>query len=123
VSIVQGITALISLPLNYYLIINIGVLGAAIGLAISSTLMAALMFGWNVINKLRYPRFNYEWIRVFSFFAVACVIYFVNEYIAVTTMSYEVIKSVTIAMLAVILTFFLLNYREKKLFLSRCKFF
>lgn len=123
VSIVQGVAALFSLPLNYYLIIEIGVLGAAIGLAISNTLMAALMYGWNIVNKSRYPCVSYEWIRVFSFFAVACGIYVANEYIAVTTMIYEVAKSVVIAALAVIATFYLLNYSEKQFLLSRCKLF
>jgi len=115
VSVVQGIAALLSLPLNYYLIIETGVWGAAIGLAMSNMLMATLMYGWNVINKSRYPRVNYEWVRVFGFFAMACGIYAVNEYFSATVMVYEVAKSVALAASAVILTFLLLNRSERTL--------
>jgi O-antigen/teichoic acid export membrane protein len=119
VSIIQGATALLSLPLNYYLIIEMGTLGAAIGLAMSNILMAALLYGWNVFNKSRYPRIKYEWGRVFRFFAMALLIYVVNENILTTTMVSEILKAVTIAALALITTFFLLSHSEKNFLLSR----
>lgn len=123
VSIVQGVAALLSLPLNYYLIIEMGVLGAATGLAISNTLMAALMYGWNIVNKSRYPRVKYEWVRVLGFLAMACGVYFVNEYISVATIFNEIVKSVSITALAIAATYFLLTYCEKQFFLSRYRLF
>lgn len=123
VSIVQGVAALISLPLNYYLIIEMGVLGAAIGLAISNTLMAALMYGWNIVNKSRYPHVKYEWVRVLGFLAMACGVYVVNEYISVATIFNEIVKSVSITALAITATYFLLTCSERKFLLSRYRLF
>jgi O-antigen/teichoic acid export membrane protein len=119
VSIIQGVTALLSLPLNYYLIIEMGALGAAIGLAISNILMAALFYGWNIFNKSRYLRIKYEWGRVFCFFAMALLLYVVNESISTTTIVNEILKSISIAALALIATFFLLSRSEKNFLLSR----
>ena len=123
VSIVQGITAVLSLPLNYYLIIKLGVLGAAVGLSVSNTLMAALLYGWNIINKFRYPCINYEWARVFGFFAMAFVICAVNEFFSVKTIVVEVLKSVSMAMLSVFAVFSLLTNSEKQFLLSRKNLF
>jgi len=123
VSIVQGAAAILSLPLNYYLINEFGVLGAAIGLAISNTLMAALLYLWNFFNKLRYPCINYEWARAFVFFAMAFCICVVNEYIPSTTMLFEIFKSVSMALLAMFALFLLLNHSEKKFLLARYKLF
>jgi O-antigen/teichoic acid export membrane protein len=123
VSIVQGLAAVLSLPLNYYLIIEMGVLGAAIGLAIANTLMAAFLYGWNILNKSRYLSFDYEWTRVFGFFAMACGIYVVNEYTLVTTIDLEIMKSLAMALLAIFFVYLLLTNSEKQFLLSRYKYF
>jgi len=46
-----------------------------------------------------------------------------NEYISVATIVNEIVKSASITALAIIATYFLLTYSEKKFLLSRYKLF
>jgi len=119
VSVVQGIAAALSLPVNYYSIVKLGVFGAAVGLAVSNIVMVVLLYGWNIVNKSRYPCINYEWRRMFGFLALTCFLCFMNEFIQVKTLLLEILKSTSIALLATISTFQLLTYNEKEYFLNR----
>jgi O-antigen/teichoic acid export membrane protein len=122
VSLIQGFAALLSIPLNYYFIIEFGVVGAAVGLALSNTLMAIFLYIWNVINKSRYPYVNYEWPRIFRFLIMLLFICIMNECISANGIAYEVAKSISITTLAIILTFYLLTKNEKYFLLNLLKF-
>ena len=119
VSIVQGFTALLTLPLTYFLIVDLGVLGAGIGLAAGNFLIAAMMYGWNFLNRNRYPIITYEWGRIFSFFclALANVIFYVN--LPATTAAGEIIKSISIGSLGFLSMLFLLNKNERALLVNK----
>ena len=119
VSLIQGLSAILSLLINYFLIVNLGLLGAAIGLAASNFLMAALMHGWNYLNRARYPKIIYAWGRVFSFLCLAFVIFLSYALFPSTTITGEIFKSILFSMLALCSIFFLLNKREKSLLVSQ----
>jgi len=123
VSLVQGSAAFLSLPLNYYLINEAGVLGAAIGLASSNILMAVLMYGWNIVNRLRYPSIKYERGRVLCFSALAFAIFVTNEYSLAVTTAPDIVRSIVLASVAVAATFLLLTDSEKKWLLTRFSLF
>jgi O-antigen/teichoic acid export membrane protein len=67
VSLVQGLTATISIGLNIVLIKWVGLLGAGISLSLSHLLMAVFQYLWNVHRKDEYIRIKYEWSRLACF--------------------------------------------------------
>jgi len=113
VSLVQGLAALLSLPLNYLLIANMGLLGAGIGLAVSNFLMVGLMYGWNYLNRSRYLVIKYEWGRVGLFMVIFTTVFFANEMIIVNSIIAEVSKTIALLIAALCLTFMLLNSGER----------
>lgn len=119
VSVVQGMAALLSLPLNFYLITELGILGAALGMMLSSLLMAILMQGWNIINRSRYPSINYEWSKVFRFLAIACAVYAAVVSIEVISIISEIVKAILITAAAMVATFLLLEKKEQHFLLNK----
>jgi O-antigen/teichoic acid export membrane protein len=115
VSIVQGLAAVLSLPFSYFLIVNMGVLGAGIGLVVGNFMMAALMYGWNSMNGSRYPNITYEWRRIFSFAFLLAAFFAFYVQLPATTITGEVIKSIFIGALATLSMYFLLNKKERSL--------
>ena len=113
VSLVQGLAALLSLPINYFLIVNMGLIGAGIGLAAGNLLMVTLMYGWNCLNSTKYPMIKYEWGRVFSFLFLAIVIIIFYEQIPATSIAGEILKSILFFLIASCYILFLLNKKEK----------
>jgi O-antigen/teichoic acid export membrane protein len=113
VSLVQGLAALISLPINYFLIFNMGLIGAGIGLVAGNLLMVILMYGWNCLNSTRYPTIKYEWGRLFSFIVLAIVIIIFYEQLPVTSIGGEILKSMLLFLIASCFILFLLNKKEK----------
>lgn len=119
VSIVQGLAALISLPINFLLITNFGVLGAAIGLAAGNFLMAGMMYGWNFLNRDRYPIVTYEWGRVFAFALFAVVAFALYLQLPSTTTNGEITKSILMSALTLSGMLFLLNKDERKFLIKK----
>jgi O-antigen/teichoic acid export membrane protein len=62
VSLVQAIATLASVVLNYTLIRNFGVLGAALGLALGMLVLVVVQHQWN--RRRRYLPVRYEWARI-----------------------------------------------------------
>ncbi len=118
VSFVQGLAALISLPVNYCLIASYGVLGAGIGLAVNNFMMAGLMYGWNYLHRARYLIIPYEWGRVSSFAIFALFVIFSYVQLPESTVSGEIAKSIFMSTLVLFGMIFLLNKNER-LFLIR----
>lgn len=121
VSFIQGCAALISMPLNYFLIVNMGVLGAAIGLAAGNFLMAGLMYGWNQLNRARYPRVSYEWGRVFSFVALALVIIILYSHLPSRTTAGDITNSIIMGVVALSGMLLLLNGNERSIVIKKMK--
>lgn len=113
VSLVQGLVALVSLPVNYFFIAKLGVLGAGIGLAINNLLMACLMFGWNHLNRTRYLVIEYEWGRIASFMVIFSAFFIVNEKIVVNGLIDEIGKAIALLIAALGITFMLLKSSER----------
>ncbi len=113
VSIMQGLSALISLPVNYYLIASLGLLGAGIGLAVNNLLMAGLMYGWNYLNRARYLIVAYEWGRIFYFVVLALLVVVSYMQLPVTTVPGEIVKSTSMSALVLLSMTFLLNKSER----------
>ena len=113
VTLLQFLAVLFSLPINYVLIAKMGVIGAAIGLAIGNCLMAVILYCWNVINRSRYLIILYEWKRIFSFIFFAFWVNIIYLQLPEITTLGEVTKSIVIVMLAISSMYFLLNNKEK----------
>jgi O-antigen/teichoic acid export membrane protein len=111
--VVQGLAAFVSLPVNYLFIVNLGVLGAGIGLAVNSFLMVGLMFGWNFLNRKRYLVIEYEWCRITSFMVGFFSFLFVNESIVVSSLIDEIGKAIALLIVALGLTLMLLKPSER----------
>jgi O-antigen/teichoic acid export membrane protein len=118
--VVQGLAALVSLPVNYLFIVNLGALGAGIGLAVNSLLMVGLMLGWNYLNRIRYLVIEYEWCRIATFAVVFFSFLFVNESIVVSSLIDEIRKAIVLLIVALGLTLILLKPSERN-FLFRGK--
>jgi O-antigen/teichoic acid export membrane protein len=119
VSIVQGLAALISLPINFFLIVSFGILGAAIGLCVSNFLMAGMMYGWNFLNSDRYLIATYEWDRVFTFTLCSLVILVFYLLISVTTTKGEITKSILMSVLTLVIMLLLLNKSERMVLIKK----
>jgi O-antigen/teichoic acid export membrane protein len=119
VSFVQACALLFAVPLNYYLIANLGVLGAAIGVAIGFFLLAAFMCGWNKINGKLYIHILYEWRRIFSFVFIAVVIVGLYFQLPATTLLGHVVNSILMWLLMLSALVLLLNKRERQLLFRR----
>jgi len=119
VSIVQGFAALLSVPINYFLIVNMGVLGASIGLVAGNLMMSVFMYGWNFLNSDRYPIITYEWGRVFSFVFFSLVLFVFYVKIPGATITFEVIKSILFGALALLSMLFLLNKNERRFLINK----
>ncbi len=119
VSIVQGLAALISLPINFFLITHLDILGAAIGLSVCNFLMAGMMYGWNLLNSDRYPIIKYEWGRIFTFtfFGVVTLIFYLQ--LPAATINVEITKSVLISVFTFSGMLFLLNKNEKNFLIKK----
>jgi O-antigen/teichoic acid export membrane protein len=113
VSFVQGLAALLSLPINYFLIVNLGVLGAAIGLAASNLLMTSLMYGWNYLHRTAYPVIKYEWGRIGLFAVIFVAILIVDKIVTTNSIIYDISKAVVLLIIALCLTFMLLSSSER----------
>lgn len=122
ISLIQGFAALFSLPINYYLIVYLGVLGAGAGVVIGNLLMVVFMYGWNNYNKLRYPVIAYEWRRVFSFVLFSLVLVVSYLLLPKITVSGEIIKSFFVGLLMLIGIFAMLNEKERTLFISKLSY-
>jgi O-antigen/teichoic acid export membrane protein len=113
VSLVQGMAALISLPVNYYFIASLGVLGAGVGLAVNNLLLTCLMYAYNYFNRSRYLIITYEWGRVSSFAVLALFVVVSYEHLPVITVPSEIIKSISMSALLLFGMVFLLNKNER----------
>jgi O-antigen/teichoic acid export membrane protein len=119
VSVVQAVAAVFSLPFNYFLISRFAYLGAAIGLAVGSILMASLMFAWNSLNRSRYPLIDYDWTRIsrFIIMSASCVIFYV--YLPETNLAGEIIKSLSLSAALWAGVLLLLSPQERSILFSR----
>lgn len=113
VSVIQGLAALCSFPINYYLIANLNVLGAGIGLAVNNSLMAGLMYGWNYLNRERYVVIQYDWRRVFHFSILMLFFILIYSVIPVKTVSDEFSKSIFMILVTLLGMIFLLRKSER----------
>jgi O-antigen/teichoic acid export membrane protein len=113
VSVVQGVSAVLSVPLNYWLIVQLGVLGSGIGFASSNALMTLLMYGWTILRGSRYPIVAHEWARVLWFALLAGVV--TALYLTTPEAAFvgEVMKSILLGLLLLAGILLLLNKRER----------
>jgi O-antigen/teichoic acid export membrane protein len=66
-SIIQGVAFLLLIPIMFFFVIYIGVIGAALSVAIGHFLLAFLAFYWNIYRRNRYISIKYEWRRIYYF--------------------------------------------------------
>lgn len=64
VPLIQAVTVILAIPINYIFIENLGLLGAGIGLVAGNLILAINIFIWNKVNFSKYVEVDYEWRRV-----------------------------------------------------------
>jgi O-antigen/teichoic acid export membrane protein len=118
---IQTVAALVSIPLNYFLIVHFDILGAALGVAAGHLVMAALAHAWNCHRAASYPNVRYEWSRVALFCAGACGIALATMNRGNAGFGPELLKSILLLAAATVLTALCLNQSERRALLSRLK--
>jgi O-antigen/teichoic acid export membrane protein len=119
---IQALAAIVSVPLNYFLIVYCGILGAALGVAAGHLVMAGLAHAWNRYRAATYPDVRYEWSRIALFGAGAFVIALATMNPGNAGLGHELAKSVLLLAAATVLTGFCLNPPERRAILDRLKF-
>jgi O-antigen/teichoic acid export membrane protein len=66
-SFLQALASLLAIVLNFWLIQEFGLLGAALALAAGMLGLSLITFLWNWINRSRYIQVQYEWNRLLKF--------------------------------------------------------
>ena len=67
VSLIQLAAVLIALPVNYYLVKNFGLQGAAFAVSVNIFLLVLFTHGWNLFFKDSYFFVKYQWKRIVTF--------------------------------------------------------
>jgi len=67
VTLIQGVGALAAVFLQAVLIVELGVLGAGIGLTGGFLILCFLLYAWIRTHHKRYLLISYEWHRIFAF--------------------------------------------------------
>lgn len=117
-SLILFLSAIISIPLSYLSIEFFGIIGAGIGLVISNLIIVGLTYLWNYINKGKYPKINYEWARVLYLISYAILIISTYLNISVSTLYYEVLKSILFSLISFICVFSILK-KEERVYISQ----
>jgi O-antigen/teichoic acid export membrane protein len=71
VTYIQGLAALVSLPLNYALVSFFGVAGASLGMLLNIVLLVVALSAWNKLRGDQYLSVQYEKARIVKFFCIA----------------------------------------------------
>jgi O-antigen/teichoic acid export membrane protein len=71
VTYIQGLAALVSLPLNYALVSFFGVAGASLGTMLNIVLLVVALSAWNKMRCDTYLNVQYEKARIVKFFCIA----------------------------------------------------
>lgn len=112
-SLLQGVAAILSVPVNYVLIAQMGILGAALGVAGGNLILALTMYCWNYINRSRYLLVEYEWRRVGIFLVSGCALLLIYEFLPGGAVMGELGKSAVFCSASVLMVFFLLRKSER----------
>ena len=114
IAIIQGIAALISLPVNYYLILSFNMEGAAFGVLFSNIFLVVITFIWNQYRSLDYPCIRYEWYKIIKIITVIIIMYLI--YIAVEKILNfnSLILSLGLVFFALLLLIFQFELNERK---------
>lgn len=114
VSVIQGLAALISLPVTYFIIGKYGLIGAGLGLIISNMLLVIIQFIWNHYRRIAYLPVKYDWKRIvlsgmfFIVVATTCVLWERS-----LSLNYELILSVILSILVLLFIWILLTGEER----------
>lgn len=124
VSVVQGLSALLSIGLNIILIKWSGLLGAAIALSLSHFLMAAFQYLWNLRRRDKYIKIKYEWRRLAIFLVLLVFIIAATFVDREAKIMLESCYILLLVMIIVVAIFFMLResermYLKEKLFSFR----
>lgn len=114
ISVVQFISALISMPINYYLIYQYSVIGAAIGVFVGNMAMVILLFSWNNFYKYNDLKICYEWKRIVNIVFMLVLVVVAYSVLPVFSLNAEFVKSIIFVVLSIIFVFFLLNETERR---------
>tara|TARA_B100001057_G_scaffold483267_1_gene559756 strand:- start:2134 stop:3612 length:1479 start_codon:yes stop_codon:yes gene_type:complete len=114
VSVVQGLSAVVSIPMFILLIKNYSIIGCAIGICISNSIAALFLYVWNKTLLKDSLRIKYQWLRILYalglFFTSVCI------YCLLPKMSLhsEIIKSIVILTFLSLVMYITLHSNEKE---------
>lgn len=114
VSFIQGLSALISMPVNYCLIIKYSIIGASIGLFVGNMIMVILLFAWNNFYDRSDLKICYEWKRIVNVTSLLILTVVASLAFPVSSLNFEFVKSIFFCILSAIAVFYVLNENEKK---------
>lgn len=123
VSVIQGLSAIVSLVVNYFLISRFGLIGAAAGLAGGNFVLILFMWVWNVMKGSKYPPVAYEWKRIGGFCFMFGGIVLANLIFQPVNLQQDILKSITLGFSAIFLLLIMLNKQERYSIISIIKMF
>ena len=118
VSVVQGLAALLSLPISYLLIKQYSILGAAISIFIANFIMAIFLYLWNKLYAKKQLVVDYEWRRISCISAVLTLIVIIYFGVPSYSLSLELTKSVAFLLFSIASVYYLLSDSERQVILT-----
>jgi O-antigen/teichoic acid export membrane protein len=120
ISLIQGLTVIISLPLGYYLVINYEIIGAAFSVLLGNTLMVLIIFIWNHLKYKNYPKVKYEIKKIFKISILFLILIFIHSRINVNIFLHQFLISLFFMLVAsLIVLFSSYNYKIKNIIISK----
>jgi O-antigen/teichoic acid export membrane protein len=118
VSVIQGLSVLLYLPMSIGLIQRFSIMGACISLVLGNSILVALIFLWNAINYRRYLHITCDWhrgLRIVCLFSFCLLVYYCTPE---SHILFEFLKSATVLLISAGLAFLSLKPNERA-FLAR----
>ena len=113
VSVVQGLSAVVSLPIFIFMIKYYSIIGCAVGICISNLIAAIFLYVWNKTLLKDCLRIKYQWFRILCALCLFCMT--VCMYSILPRMSFysEIIKSIVcLSILSVVCMLICLNEKQ-----------
>jgi O-antigen/teichoic acid export membrane protein len=120
VSLIQGLTVIISLFLGYFLVKNYEILGAAFTVLLGNTLMVLIIFIWNYLKYKNYPKVKYELKKIFKISILFLILILIHSKINVNVFLEQLLISFSFMLFAsLIVLFSSYNYKIKNIIILK----
>ena len=115
ITLIQGVSALLSIGFNLILIPLFGMTGSAVALVLGALAMCVLQQAWNLKRKGTYFNVQYEWNRILRFSIMYGGFVLIMLLRSSSSLGVEILISGIAAATLLIILYVLLNHREREM--------